>query len=100
MGRWKRHRSDETLYYKRNSFPIKSPTSEFGLSVARYLQIQRIIGQLAEGPSPLNSAELLEMMAAVAPQVEQANWLIKTEGRFTVDTEDIVYSRLYHCCKD
>lgn len=34
-------------------------------------QIQWLISQLAEGPNPLNSAELLEMMVAVAPQVER-----------------------------
>eukprot|EP00752_Nemacystus_decipiens_P003382 g3129.t1 len=33
------------------------------------IQIQWLIGQLADGPAPLNNAELLEMMAVVAPQV-------------------------------
>ncbi|CAM9287598.1 unnamed protein product, partial [Pylaiella littoralis] len=32
-------------------------------------QVQWLIEQFAEGPSPLNNAEVLEMMAAVAPQI-------------------------------
>ena len=48
-------------------------TSASGFVRARDLQIQWIIGQLAESSTPLNNAELLEMMAAVAPQVDRVH---------------------------